>query len=291
MRRRLIAYIVGIILGLLVLSSVLFEVKETEHVVVTQFGKPVRVIEDAGLFAKLPDPFQSVRRFDNRLLLYDVKAAEFVTSDKKNLILDMYLTWKIVDPLKFLASVRERSIAEFLLADVAGAEVGAAIGKVPLSALVSVDPAAVMVDSIMGQVTANCRSRALPDYGIDVQYVKLKRIRLPEQNLESVFQRMRTDRQRIAKKYRSEGEEEAIKIRADADKEKRDILARAYRDAEMIRGEGEAKAAGIYAGAFSRDARFYKLTRTLQAYEKFLNEKTTVVLSTDSELLKLFKER
>jgi len=156
---------------------------------------------------------------------------------------------------------------------------------------VSVDPAAVMVDSIMGQVTRNCRSRALTDYGIDVQYVKLKRIRLPEQNLESVFQRMRTDRQRLAKKYRSEGEEESLKIRADADKEKRDILALAYRDAEMIRGEGEARAASIYAAAFNKDPRFYKLTRTLQAYEKFLNEKTTVVLSTDSELLKLFKER
>lgn len=291
MKKRVIAYIVGIIIGLLVLSSVLFEVKETEHVVITQFGKPVRVIKEAGLFAKLPDPFQSVRRFDNRLLLYDVKPAEFVTSDKKNLILDMYLTWRIVDPLRFLASVRERNIAEFLLADVAGAEVGAAIGKVPLSALVSVDPAEVMVDSIMGKVTENCRSRALPDYGIDVHYVKLKRIRLPEQNLESVFQRMRTDRQRLAKKYRSEGEEEAIKIRAAADKEMRDILARAYRDAEMIRGEGEAKAAGIYSSAFSRDPRFYELTRTLQAYEKFLNEKTTVVLSTDSELLKLLKER
>lgn len=291
MKRRVMAYIVGIIIGLLVLSSVLFEVKETEHVIITQFGKPVRVIEEAGLFAKLPDPFQSVRRFDNRLLLYDVKPAEFVTSDKKNLILDMYLTWKIVDPLKFMASVRERNIAEFLLADVAGAEMGAAIGKVPMSALVSVDPAAVKVDTIMAQVTLNCRSRALADYGIDVHYVKLKRIRLPEQNLESVFQRMRTDRQRIAKKYRSEGEEEAIKIRAGADKEKRAILAHAYRDAEMIRGEGEAEAAGIYAGAFSRDPRFYKLTRTLQAYEKFLNDKTTVVLSTDSELLRLFKER
>ena len=291
MTRRVITYIVGIIIGLLVLSSVLFEVKETENVVITQFGKPVRVIKEAGLFAKLPDPFQSVRRFDSRLLLYDVKSAEFVTADKKNLILDMYLTWKIVDPLRFLASVRERNIAEFLLADVAGAEVGAAIGKVPLSALVSVDPAAVIVDSIMVKVTENCRSRALPDYGIDVQYVKLKRIRLPEQNLESVFQRMRTDRQRIAKKYRSEGEEEAIKIRADADREKRDILARAYRDAEVLRGEGEAEAAGIYASAFSRDPRFYELTRTLQAYERFLNDKTTVVLSTDSELLKLFRER
>jgi membrane protease subunit HflC len=233
---------------------------------------------------------QSVRKFDKRLLLYDVKPSEFLTADKKNLILNMYMTWKIVDPMKFLASVRERLVAEILLADVAVAEVGAAIGKVPLSALVSVTPENVMVDSIMVMVTANCRERALENYGIDVMQVKMKQMSLPEQNLESVFQRMRAERQRIAKKYRSEGEEEAIKIRADADKDKRTILAMAYRESERVKGEGEAEAARIYAEAFSKDPRFYKLVRTLQAYEKFLNERTTVVLSTDSDLLKLLTE-
>ena len=121
-------------------------------------------------------------------------------------------------------------------------------------------------------------------------HVKMKQLRLPEQNLESVFQRMRAERQRMAKKYRSEGEEEAIKIRADADKEKRTMMAQAYRESERIKGEGEAEAAGIYAGAFSKDPKFYKLVRTLNAYEKFLNDKTTVVLSTDSELLELLTE-
>jgi membrane protease subunit HflC len=143
---------------------------------------------------------------------------------------------------------------------------------------------------VMVGVTNNCRARALADYGIDVKHVKMQQLRLPEQNLESVFQRMRAERQRMAKKYRSEGEEEAMKIRADADKEKRSILAQAYRESERIKGEGEAQAAGIYSSAFSRDPRFYKLVRTLQAYEKFLNEKTTVVLSTDSELLQLLKD-
>jgi membrane protease subunit HflC len=168
--------------------------------------------------------------------------------------------------------------------------VGAAVGKIPLSALVSIDPEQVVVDSIMVQVTDNCRGKALENYGIDVMHVKMKQLRLPEQNLESVFQRMRAERQRMAKKYRSEGEEEAIKIRADADKDKRTILAQAYRESEGIKGEGEAEAAGIYAGAFSKDPKFYKLVRTLQAYEKFLNEKTTVVLSTDSDLLQLLTE-
>lgn len=290
MERSAIAPIVAIAVGLLVLNSILFQVEEIEQVVITQFGKPVRVIDNAGLYAKLPDPIQSVRRFDKRLLLYDVKPSEFLTEDKKNLILNMYMTWQIVDPMKFLASVRERRVAEILLADVAAAEVGAAVGKIPLSAIVSTAPGQVVVDSIMVQVTSNCREKALENYGIDVMHVKMKQLRLPEQNLESVFQRMRAERQRMAKKYRSEGEEEAIKIRADADKDKRTILAQAYRDAETIKGEGEAEAAKIYASAFSKDPRFYKLVRTLQAYEKFLNEKTTVVLSTDSDLLKLLKE-
>jgi len=290
MERSVVTLIVAIAIGLLILNSVFFEVKETEQVVITQFGKPVKVIREAGLYAKIPDPVQSVRRFDKRLLLYDVKPSEYLTADKKNIILNMYAAWQIVDPRTFLASVRERRTAEILLADVISAEVGAAIGKIPLSALVSIDPEEVIVDSIMAVVTDNCRGRALKNYGIDVKHVKMKQLQLPEQNLESVFQRMRAERQRMAKQYRSEGDEEAIKIRAEADKQKRTMMAQAYREAEIIKGEGEAEAARIYATAFSQDPKFYKLTRTLQAYETFLNEKTTVVLSTDSELLRLLTE-
>jgi len=290
MERSVVTLIVAIAIGLLILNSVFFEVKETEQVVITQFGKPVKVIREAGLYAKVPDPVQSIRRFDKRLLLYDVKPSEYLTADKKNIILNMYAAWQIVDLRTFLASVRERRTAEILLADVISAEVGAAIGKIPLSALVSINPEEVIVDSIMAVVTDNCRERALKNYGIDVKHVKMKQLQLPEQNLESVFQRMRAERQRMAKQYRSEGDEEAIKIRAEADKQKRTMMAQAYREAETIKGEGEAEAARIYATAFSQDPKFYKLVRTLQAYEVFLNEKTTVVLSTDSELLRLLTE-
>ena len=290
MERSVVTLIVAIAIGLLILNSVFFEVKEIEQVVITQFGKPVKVIREAGLYAKIPDPVQSVRRFDKRLLLYDVKPSEYLTADKKNIILNMYAAWQIVDPRTFLASVRERRTAEILLADVISAEVGAAIGKIPLSAMVSIDPEKVMVDSIMAVVTANCRAKALKNYGIDVKHVRMKQLQMPEQNLESVFQRMRAERQRMAKKYRSEGDEEAIKIRAEADKQKRTMMAQAYREAEIIKGEGEAEAARIYATAFSQDPKFYKLVRTLQAYETFLNDKTTVILSTDSELLRLLTE-
>jgi membrane protease subunit HflC len=275
---------------ILLISSALFQVDETEYVVVTQFGKPVRVMEAAGLHIKWPDPIQSVRRFDRRLLLFDPEPSEFLTQDKKNVLVDVYMGWSIKEPRRFLEAVKERSVAEIFLADITSAAVGAALGNYSLSALISIDHEQIKVDEIMAQVTLKCQQKAADEYGIHVQEVHLKRLNLPDQNKESVFQRMRTERERMAKKYRSEGEEEAIKIRAEADKESRAILSEAYKTAQQIIGEGEAEAARIYAAAYNRDPRFYKLVRTLESYRKVLDEKTTVVLSTDSELLELLTE-
>jgi len=290
MKRRLIALIILAGFLILVVNSILFQVDETEFAIITQLGKPVRVISAAGLRAKWPDPIQSVRRFDRRLLLFDPEPSEFLTQDKKNILVDVYMGWRIEKPLKFLEAVKERSVAETFLADIAAAAIGAALGNYPLSALVSIDPQEIKVDQIMAEVSVKCRDQAAADYGIEILEVRLKRLNLPEQNKESVFERMRTERERMAKKYRSEGEEEAMKIRAEADKESRVILSEAYKQAQKIIGEGEAEAAHIYASAFNRDPRFYKLVRTLESYTKFLNEKTTIVLSTDSELLKLLTE-
>jgi membrane protease subunit HflC len=139
----------------------------------------------------------------------------------------------------------------------------------------------------MAEVTSRCAAAAREQYGIEVVDVRLRRINLPEENKESVFARMRAERERIARQYRAQGAQEATRIKAEADREKTQILARAYEEAEKIRGEGDAKAMRIYAAAYNRDPKFYKLTRTLEAYRKFLNEKTTVVLSSDSELMRL----
>jgi membrane protease subunit HflC len=290
MKRKLIVAFIVAGFFILLVSSILFQVEETQFAIITQFGKPVRVISTAGLKLKWPDPIQSVRRFDRRLLLFDPEPSEFLTQDKKNVLVDSYMGWRISEPLKFLESVKERSVAEVFLADIASAAMGAALGNYSLSALVSTDPQENKVDQIMEQVSSKCREKAAADYGIKILEVRLKRLNLPEQNKESVFERMRTERERMAKKYRSEGEEEAIKIRAEADKECRTILSGAYEKAQKIIGEGDAEATRIYASAFNRDPRFYKLVRTLESYGKFLNEKTTVVLSTDSELLKLLTE-
>jgi membrane protease subunit HflC len=290
MKRKIV---VGFLLAgflIIFINSIFFQVDETEYAIITQFGKPVRVIQSAGLHFKWPDPIQSLRRFDRRLLLFDPEPSEYLTEDKKNILVDVYMGWRISEPKKFLEAVKDRSVAEIFLADIASASLGASLGNYPLSALISVDPEQIKVDDIMEAVTVKCRERAAEEYGIHVLEVRLKRLNLPDQNKESVFQRMRTERERMAKKYRSEGEEEAIKIRAEADKESRAILSEAYRESQKIIGEGDAEAARIYAAAHNRDPRFYKLVRTLESYRKVLNEKTTIVLSTDSELLELLTE-
>ena len=290
MKRKIILGFLSAGFLIILIGSIFFQVDETEFAIVTQFGKPVRVIESAGLNVKWPDPIQSLRRFDRRLLMFDPEPSEFLTEDKKNILVDVYMGWKISEPKKFLEAVKERLVAEIFLADITSAAMGAALGNYSLSALISVDPEQIKVDEIMEDVTRQCREKAAAEYGIHVVEVRLKRLNLPDQNKESVFQRMRTERERMAKKYRSEGEEEAMKIRAEADKESRAILSEAYEQSQMTIGQGEAEAARIYATAHNRNPRFYRLVRTLESYRRVLNEKTTVVLSTDSELLQLLTE-
>jgi membrane protease subunit HflC len=142
-------------------------------------------------------------------------------------------------------------------------------------------------DELMESLARHTDRRALEQYGIEVVDVRIKRLNLPEQNKQSVFARMRAERERIARQYRAEGEEQALKIRAEADRQKEEILSAAYRDAEKVRGDGDAQSTRIYGAAYSRDPQFYKMVRTLEAYKKILDDKTTAVLPADSELLRL----
>lgn len=285
-------YVLAIVLvALLALRTTAFVVDETKTAIVTQLGRPVRVVDEAGLNWKLPQPVQAVRLFDKRLLVYDPKPTEFLTNDKKNVVVDAFVVWRIADPEAFLKTVTDREGAEVRMADIVASELGAALGRYPLHALISTNPETMKVDEIMQGVAENCRSTASSSFGIEVADVRMKRLAFPEQNKQSVFDRMRAERERTAKKYRSEGEEEAIKIRAEADKERQEILAEAYKEAEKIRGEGDAEAMRIYGTAYSKDPSFYEFTRTLESYRKFLDDKTTIVLSSDSDLLELFDKR
>ncbi|MGA1839713.1 MAG: protease modulator HflC [bacterium] len=281
---KVLVILVILVLGLLCL----FICDETRFVIVTLFGKPVRTVSQPGLHFKTF--LHSTTRFDKRLLIYDPTPSEFLTMDKKNVVVDCFACWKIVDPLRFYQTAGDIEGAKRRLYDILYSEISAALGRYDLSGLISTNPEQGKIDQLMAIVTENCRRKAEKDFSIAIKDVKLKQLILPQQNKQSVFDRMRAERQRIAKMYRAEGEEEALKIRATTDKEVKTILSEAYREAQIIKGVGDAESIRIYGDAYNQDPEFYKLLRTLEAYQKFLDEKTTVVLSSDSELLRLMTE-
>jgi membrane protease subunit HflC len=206
----------------------LVAVDQTQYVLVTQFGRHVATWRDPGLHWLWP--WRSIRRFDNRLQLYNPRPSEFLTRDPKNVLLDVCVFWRISDPLRFLQRVTDQGGAEIRLHDVVWGELSAEIGRRPLAELVSEKPGEAAAQAIMDSVLSRCRSRLGEDYGFEVTDVRLKRVSLPAQNRQSVFDRMRAERERIARQYRAEGEEEATRIRAQADAERTRILAEARRD-------------------------------------------------------------
>ncbi len=171
-----------------------------------------------------------------------------------------------------------------------GPALSAALGRLDLESLLSASADKVQAASMLDLLTARADLAALSQYGIRVVDVRIKRLNLPEQNKQSVYARMRAERERIAMQYRAEGEAQALVIRANADREKEDILSAAYKNAETIRGEGDAEATRIYGQAYSKNPRFYKLVRTLESYKKVLDDKTTIILNSDSALLKILTQ-
>jgi membrane protease subunit HflC len=263
-----------------------FTVDVTETAVVTRFGNPVQVVTEPGLRFKIPMVHQ-VRRFDSRLQVLEPQQGEFLTNDKKNVVVSYFAVWRVADPLHYFRAVPSEAAARSQLTDVLASELGAALAVVPFDDLINTEAErrtlGTMVQNIEGQLRDVARSR----YGIEVLDFDVRRLSFPDQNRRSVFERMRAERERIARGYRSEGEEEARKIRAQADREESQILAEAYREAEILRGEGEAEATKIFGAAIAKDPEFYEFTRTLEAYRKFLDDQTTFVLPSDSELMRL----
>ncbi|MEO2185927.1 MAG: protease modulator HflC [bacterium] len=264
---------------LFVLSTIIV-VDETEQVVILQFGRPVQTITDPGLNFKLPAPIQVSNSFDKRLLEYDVPPEEILSRDKKSLIIDNYVRWRIVDPLLFLQTVRAIPTAKTRLDDIVYSELRQELGNHDMAEIITETR-----ELIMEKVTI-ASNEETSKYGIEVIDVRIRRVDLPQQNEASIYARMEAERKRQANKFRSEGEEEAQKIRAATDRDKTIILAEAYKTAQQIRGEGEAEALDIYAESFSKDPDFYEFLRTLETYEKVIDKKTTLVLSGDSKLFK-----
>lgn len=277
--RGVITLVVLLIAVAILADASMFIVDEREQVVVTQLGQPVKTIQEPGLNYKIPF-IQQLHTFDDRLVYSDAEPAQIYTQDKKNLIVDNFARWRIVDPLKFLVSVQNEFNAQTRLDDIIYSAVREELGQRTLVEIVSTHR-----EAIMDTVTQRSRASA-STLGIEILDVRIKRADLPRENKANVFDRMKAERSRQAKEYRAEGEEAATKIRAETDLAVTRLTSDAFQRAQLIRGEGDAEALRIYAEAFQRDPKFYEFVRTLEAYEKSLGQGTTVVLPPNSDFFK-----
>ncbi|WP_446425071.1 protease modulator HflC [Mailhella sp.] len=275
----LVALVFGVVL---LLQQSLFIVQQTQQALVIQLGHPLDKVYRPGLHIKLPF-IQKVVYFDARILDYDARPAEALTSDLKSMVLDNYARWKIVDPLRFYRTMRTETNAQARLDAVIYSQIRAHIGRHTLTEVVNDERTA-----IMDSVTAKA-SEQMKEFGIKLVDVRIKRTDLPAENQRAIFDRMRAERERQATQYRSEGVEESTKIRSEADKERALILAEANKKSQVLRGEGDAEAARIYAEAFSRSPEFFSFQRGLEALRKSLGENTRMILTPDSPLLQPIK--
>ena len=269
--------VVGVMAVLL--GSATYVVAEWQQAIVVQLGQPVRTVRAPGLYWKIPF-VQSVTFFDKRVLAADTGSAEYLTLDKKRLLIDHISRWEIVDPLQFYRTVRDERGAMARLDDIITARLRQEVAKETFKQIIREKR-----DGIMETVTAEARTLSQP-FGLRVIDVRVKRADLPPEVQASVFARMQAERQRIALRYRAEGEEKGREIRANADKEREIILAKAYQESQSLRGAGVAQAIAVTGEAFGRDPAFYGFVRRLETYGRVFSTETTIVLRPDSDLLR-----
>ena len=275
--------IVGYI-AFLVVSRTFYIIDEREQAIVTMFGQPMRTVREPGLYLKVPF-IHSLQRFDKRVLSSDAQAVEYLTSDKKRVVVDHISRWRITDPLEFYRTVRTEAGALIRLDDVVSGRLREEIAKSTFIEFVREKR-----EAIVQAVSKDARASVKEQFGIELIDVRIKRLDLPREVQASVYARMQAERQRIAKKYRAEGEEEAREIRADVNKEAQIVIAKSYEQSQKLMGEGDAQATAIYASAYEKDPEFYSFMRRLETYERSLGTGTTIVLDAGSDLLKYLEK-
>ena len=279
-------FAVGLVfLALIIAGNTLFVVRQTERAVMLRFGELVDADIQPGLHVKIPW-INTVRKFDGRILSSDSQPQRFLTLEQKALLVDSYAKWRITDVGQFYVSTRgDLNNAASLLAERINDGLRDQFGARTLQQVVAGER-----DQLMSAITEELNLTTASDIGIEVIDVRVKRIDLPDDVRSSVYERMTTERNREAQELRSRGEELAIGIRADADRQARIYLAEAYRDAEQIRGAGDAEATSVYAQAYTKDPEFFAFTRSLNAYrETFSNKSDVLLLDPDSDYFKYLK--
>ena len=276
---------VPIILVLLfTIFSALFIVKQTEQALVLQFGDPIRVIKEPGLKIKIP-LIQNAIFYDTRVLDFDAEVEEVILSDQKRLLMDAFIRYQIVDPLKFYQSVSNENGFKARVGGILSGSLRRVLGSNPLEVVLSVNRSELM-EKIQGEL-----DNESSNFGVKMIDVRIKRADLPKANSEAIFARMRAEREKEARQFRAEGSEESQIIKSTAEKERTVIIADANKKSQTIKGEGDGKAIKVYAEAFNKDKEFFKFYRSMEAYKKVFKEgddDPTLILSPDSDFFKYF---
>lgn len=283
---RVIPAVIGLLIALAALSSCVFVVNERNHAVVFALGQIKEVISEPGLYFKLPPPFQNVQMFDKRVLTIDAADVERVqTSEKKNLLIDSFVKWRIADPRTYYVTFggNERAAQERLSALMRDA-LNASINRRTVNDVTSKER-----DKIMQEIRANTVAQAKA-LGVEILDVRLKRVDFAPEISESVYRRMEAERKRVANEQRSIGSADGEKIRADADRQREVIMAEAYREAQKVMGEGDAAASAIYARSFGQDREFFQFYKSLEAYRaSFATKNDVLVVDPSSEFFRFMK--
>ncbi len=308
MKNKAIFIIIAVVvfLSLIVLGSAFYTVDQTKQVVITQFGRPIGVVKEAGLHLKMPF-IQQATYFEKRVMEWDGRPTQIPTGDKKYIWVDTYARWRITDPLKFLVSVRDEMGAHARLDDLVDATVRDLITSHNLlEAVRNSNRPLVQTEGEEGGGTEETpkielgrekiakrilqsASQMTPEYGIELLDVRIKRINYVQSVRQRVYSRMISERERIAEKYRSEGRGEQSKILGDMEKELKKISSQAYKRAQEIKGEADAKATKIYASAYQKDPEFYSFVQAMETYKKTFDKESWLILTTDSDYFKYLK--
>ncbi len=285
MNRAIGAVFVVLILGMLA-SSMLFVVDQRQFAIVFALGQVKEVTSEPGLHFKLPPPFQNVQYYERRIMTIDTPDSDrFITSEKKNLVVDSFVKWRISDPKLYYVSVQGREAdAVYRIQQSLKDALNNEIGKRTVNEMVS-----GVREKVMQDISAKVNFDAAK-IGVEVVDVRLKRVEFSDEIKDSVYKRMESERKRVANELRSTGFADSEKIRADADRQREVILAEAYRDAQRVKGDGDAQASALYAAAFGQNPEFYNFYRSLEAYRNsFRNKGDVMVVEPNSEFFKYLK--
>jgi modulator of FtsH protease HflC len=284
--KKLLFIPVGLALIAALIALSVFTVSEGEIAIVTRFGDPVRIVREAGPHRKRPGFLEKVNRLDRRIQVFKPRPIQLMLKDQDPLIVTCYVSWWISDPLLFFQSLGTSELAELKLGDMVNARLGSVLGDYSLSQIINTDPEQVRLVEVEAEVLEATNRQAREQYGLEILDLGLRRITYPAIVTRSVYDRMKSDREKEAQRFRAEGAEEAAKIEAEADRRVSQILAESGRKAEIAKGEGDREAIRIRGEAYSQDPELFEFLDSLDTYRRILGRETTLILSLDSDLFR-----